>query len=574
MRLDFQLSPRYYFLILFPLAMLINLLIKNYALIRELAMQPHPELSIITGETGAGKSIMLGAIGLLLGNRADTRALYDSGEKCVIEGTFDVPGHDSLAHVFEEEELDYDTTNIVRREISPSGKSRAFVNDTPVTLDTLRKIGSLLVDVHSQHDTLQLGSNDYQLQIIDTYAQNQPVLDEYRQAYRQHRKQQNAYDDLVENADSLRKELDYNKFLLDELSEADLAADEEQGILEDQLRMLENAEEIKTKLNTAIDTLTNAETAVNIGLRQVVGILGQLSTLSVKYAGLCERAESALIDLKDVAAELETEENSIEFDAERINQIQERLTMIYRLQKKHNVDSIQELLTIQETLEAKVGRVLNFDDAIAEAKKELDKSMEALLKLARRLSETRAQVLPNIESELMELLKDVGMPNATLKIRHETVKPLPNGTDTVSFRFSANKGMAPQELKSVASGGEFSRLMLCVKYLLADKTSLPTIIFDEIDTGISGEVAIKVGRMIKRMAEAKHQVLAISHLHQIAAKGNVHYFVYKDNSAEKTVSKIKKLTDAERISEIAKMIGGENPSASAIKNAKEMLATV
>lgn len=554
--------------------MLINLLIKNYALIRELAMQPDPELSIITGETGAGKSIMLGAIGLLLGNRADTRALYDDGEKCVIEGTFDVPSHDSLAHVFEEEELDYDTTNIIRREISPSGKSRAFVNDTPVTLETLRKIGNLLVDVHSQHDTLQLGSNDYQLQIIDTYAQNQAMLDEYRQAYRQYRKQRNAYDDLVENAGSLRKELDYNKFLLDELAEADLAADEEQGILEDQLKMLENAEEIKTKLNTAIDTLSGSEVAVNVGLRQVVGILGQLSTLSAKYANLRERVESALIELKDVAAELETEESSIEFDAERISQIQERLTVIYRLQKKHNVDSIQELLTIQETLEAKVGRVLNFDDAIAEAKKELDKTMDVLLNLAQRLSETRTRVVANIEGELMELLKDVGMPNATIMIRHETVKPLPNGTDAVSFRFSANKGMKPQELKSVASGGEFSRLMLCVKYLLADKTSLPTIIFDEIDTGISGEVAIKVGRMIKRMAEAKHQVIAISHLHQIAAKGNVHYFVYKDNSAEKTVSKIKKLTGQERIAEIAKMIGGENPSASAIKNAKELLTTV
>jgi DNA repair protein RecN (Recombination protein N) len=553
--------------------MLTNLLIKNYALIRELEMQPDPELSIITGETGAGKSIMLGAIGLLLGNRADTRALYDEDEKCVIEGTFDVPEHDSLAHVFEEEELDYDRTNIIRREISPNGKSRAFVNDTPVTLETLRKIGGLLVDVHSQHDTLQLGSNEYQLYIIDTYAQNQALQEEYRQAYRQYKKHQHAYEDLIANADTLHKELDYNKFLLDELAEADLTANEEQEQLEDQLKMLENAEEIKTKLNTALDILSNTDMAVNTSLRQVVGILGQLSNLSGKYASLRERVESTLIELRDVASELETEEGNIEFDPERINQIQDRLTVIYRLQKKHNVDTIQELLTIQETLEQRVGKVLNFDEAIAQAQREMEKSQEALMKVAQRLSATRTKVIPAIENELTDLLKDVGMPNATVSIQHEAVKPAPSGTDLVSLRFSANKGMKPQELKSVASGGEFSRLMLSVKYLLADKTSLPTIIFDEIDTGISGEVAIKVGRMIKRMAQAKHQVLAISHLHQIAAKGNVHYFVYKDNSAEKTVSKIKKLTEAERISEIAKMIGGENPSESAIKNAKELLET-
>ncbi len=553
--------------------MLINLFIKNYALIRELEMQPDPELSIITGETGAGKSIMLGAIGLLLGNRADTRVLYDEGEKCVIEGTFDVPDHDSLAHVFEEEELDYDRTNIIRREISPSGKSRAFVNDTPVTLETLRKIGNLLVDVHSQHDTLQLGSIEYQLYIIDTYSQNQALQEDYRQSYKNYKKLQHTYDDLVANADSLRKELDYNKFLLDELTEADLTANEEQDQLEDQLKMLENAEEIKIKLNTALDVLSNSEYAITTNLRQVVGVLSQLSNLSTKYGTLRERVESSLIELKDVAAELETEEGNIEFDPERINQIQERLSMIYRLQKKHNVESIQELLTIQEVLEQKVGKVLNFDEAIADAQKKMDKSYEALMKVADKLSKSRIKVIPSIERELMELLKDVGMPNATISILHEIAKPIPSGIDMVSLRFSANKGMKPQELKSVASGGEFSRLMLCVKYLLADKTSLPTIIFDEIDTGISGEVAIKVGRMIKRMAQAKHQVLAISHLHQIAAKGNVHYFVYKDNSSEKTVSKIKKLTEAERINEIAKMIGGENPSESALKNARELLET-
>ncbi len=553
--------------------MLVNLLIKNYALIRELEMQPDPELSIITGETGAGKSIMLGAIGLLLGNRADTRALYDENEKCIIEGTFDVPSHDSLAHVFEEEELDYDTTNIIRREINPSGKSRAFVNDTPVTLDTLRKIGNLLVDIHSQHDTLQLGSNEFQLQLVDTYAQNQALQEKYRTIYKQYRKDKHAYDDLVNNSESLHKELDYNKFLLDELTEADLAANEEQEILEEQLKMMENAEEIKIKLNTMIDVLQNSDVALTGQLRQVVSILNQLATLAPVYSSLRDRADSVLIELKDIAAELETEEGDIEFDPERIEQIQDRLSMIYRLQKKHNVETIQELLTIQETLEKKVGKVLNFEDAIVQAQKKLEQTHDQLMKAAEKLTSSRTKVIPSIEKELMALLKDVGMPNATIQIQHETVQPMTTGIDLVTLRFSANKGMKPQELKSVASGGEFSRLMLCVKYLLADKTSLPTIIFDEIDTGISGEVAIKVGRMIKRMAEHKHQVLAISHLHQIAAKGNVHYFVYKDNSADKTVSKIKKLTEQERIFEIAKMIGGENPSESALNNARELLET-
>jgi DNA repair protein RecN (Recombination protein N) len=557
-----------------PESMLKNLLIRNYALIRELEMQPDQELSIITGETGAGKSIMLGAIGLLLGNRADTKVLYNAEEKCVIEGTFEVPEHDSLFHVFEEEQLDYDTVSIIRREISPSGKSRAFVNDTPVTLEVLRKIGGLLVDIHSQHDNLQLGSNEFQLYIVDTYAQNQLLRGQYREAYKTYRKYETQYNELTKNADSLRKELDYNKFLLDEINEADLTSNEEQEVLEDDLRMLENAEEIKTKCNTSLDILNNSEYSVLNSLHQVVSILGQISGLSSKYRILRDRVESTLIELKDVVFELEGEESGIDYDPERVESINDRLTLIYRLQKKHGVNSIQDLLSLQEELEEKVGKVLNFDQAIEEAKVRLEKCLEEVMRLAEQLSETRKHVILPIEEELMTLLKDVGMPNATVKIRHEVIKPSPTGIDSVNLLFSANKGMSPQPLKNVASGGEFSRLMLCVKYVLADKTSLPTIVFDEIDTGISGEVAIKVGRMIKRMSQQEHQVIAISHLHQIAAKGNVHYFVYKDNSADKTISRIRKLTDEERIFEIAKMIGGEKPSQSAIENARELLELV
>ncbi len=548
--------------------MLTNLLIKNYALIQQLELKPDKELNIITGETGAGKSIMLGAIGLMLGNRADVKALFDTNEKCIIEGNFDISAY-KLEPFFDEEELDFDDNCIIRREISPNGKSRAFINDTPVNLDTLKKIGSQLMDIHSQHDTLLLGSNIFQLSIVDNYAGNQKLLGQYRNQYRQYRKREETYRSLRDNASSAKKELDYNSFLLEELSDAKLEAGEQERI-EEELNLLENAEDVKIKLNAALEYLSNSEYAAITSLRSAMSSLGQISNLAKAYAVLKDRTESCLIELKDIISELEREEMNVEVDPSKVDQIQERLSTIYSLQQKHQVKTVDELLSIQEELAARVSKVLNLDEEIEKARVEAEKTYQEMLQTAGKLTKSRLGALPFIENDLKQLLSELGMPNASVKITHQACKPGTDGTDEVHFLFTANKGVKPQELKNVASGGEFSRLMLCVKYILASKTSLPTIIFDEIDTGVSGEIAIKMGRMLEDMAH-NHQVIVITHLHQIASRGGAHYFVFKDTSTDRTITRIRRLTQQGRINEIARIIGGEPPSESAIRNAKEFL---
>jgi len=548
--------------------LLSHLLIKNYALIEELELTPDRELNIITGETGAGKSIMLGAIGLLLGNRADTRVLYNPEKKCVIEGTFGVSGY-AIERIFDEEELDYSNTCIVRREISVSGKSRAFVNDTPVNLETLRRVTSQMMDIHSQHDSVLLGSNEYQLEIVDTYAQNDGLLRTYRSDYQSYRTKRTAYDQLQAEASAMRKEFDYNNFLYEELVKAQLQPDE-QETLEQELTILENAEEIKERLQLAYEYLDNAEQSVIDFLKSTVSNLAYISKLSDQYEQLQNRAQSSLIELRDLADEISTEQDRVEVDDTRAETIRERLNLIYQLQTKHQVKDVDGLIALRNELEKKVSKVLNLDDALANAKAQASAAYAQLQISAEALSESRKAVLPSIETEIGSLLHDLGMPNASLRIDAETTKASPTGVDTISFLFSANKGVKPQQLKNVASGGEFSRLMMAIKYILASKRSLPTIVFDEIDTGVSGEIAIKMGNMMRDMARS-HQIIAISHLHQIAGQGTAHYFVYKDHSSDKTVSRIKKLTQDERITEIAQMIGGKNPSASALKNAREIL---
>ncbi|MFD1143232.1 DNA repair protein RecN [Larkinella insperata] len=549
--------------------MLSHLLIKNYALIEQLEMDPDTALNIITGETGAGKSIMLGAIGLLMGNRADTKVLYNPAEKCVIEGMFDVSGY-VIENLFEEIDLDYDTNCVVRREISPSGKSRSFVNDTPVTLDILRRVTSQLMDIHSQHDTILLGSNEYQLQIVDTYAQNDTLLRQYRTDYRDYRIQQDAYQQLLNETASMKKEFDYNNFLYEELQKLELQADE-QELLEQELTILENAEDIKERLQLSSDYLDNAEQSVVVYLRNVVNNLNYVTRLAERFNQLRDRAQSSLIELRDLANEISSEEDSIETNDLRAETIRERLNLIYQLQTKHAVKTVAELLAIQADLEKKVSKILNSDEELATAKAASEAALQQLMQSAETLSDSRQAVLHLIEQQIDGLLTDLGMPNASLKISRETGKPTSTGIDTVSFLFSANKGVKPQQLKNVASGGEFSRLMMAIKYILASKRSLPTIIFDEIDTGVSGEIAIKMGNMMRDMAH-NHQIIAITHLHQIAAQGKAHYFVYKDHSGNRTVSRVKKLSQNERIQEIAQMIGGNNPSASVLKNAKELLS--
>ena len=549
--------------------MLVNLLIKNYALIEHLELAPDHQLNIITGETGAGKSIMLGAIGLLLGNRADSKSLYDPTKKCIIEGTYDVSGY-ALEHVFEEEELDFGQHCIVRREISPSGKSRAFVNDTPVNLDTLRRVTNELMDIHSQHDSIMLGNNEFQLQVVDVYAQTEKYLKKYRKDFRQFREAREAYDALKKSADRLRKEFDYNNFLYQELAEAGLQPDEQEA-LENELTILENAVEIKEKLQLAYDYLDNPEQSVLDLLKGAVGSLTQVSRLVNSYGSLRERAQSALIELRDLADEVSSAGGMVEVDDDRSTLVRERLDSIYQLLKKHTVNDITELLALQADLEGKVSQVLNMDEDLEKALNKTERAQERMMQSAAKLSAARKAVCKSIEKNICEGLIELGMPNASLSLEMTEISPTTDGIDFISFLFSANKGIKPQELRNVASGGEFSRLMMVIKYILADKRRLPTIVFDEIDTGVSGEIAIKMGNMMRQMAK-NHQIIAITHLHQIAAQGSAHYFVYKDHSSAKTVSRIRKLGFEERVGEIAQMIGGSKPSETVVNNAREILS--
>lgn len=550
--------------------MLKHLLIKNYALIQHLEITPSANLNIITGETGAGKSIMLGAVGLLLGNRADTKTLFDEESKCIIEGQFDIKNY-NLRKVFDEEELDYAEVSIFRREISPTGKSRAFINDTPVTLDVLKRLGTRLMDVHSQHETLNLGKQNYQLAFVDAFAGTTPLRHAYKKDYDAYKKAQKHLEKLkAENAE-ISKEADYNAFLLNELVKAELKADE-QAELEASLEVMEHAEEIKTKLNGSLDVLSNSEFSAIDSLQQAKVFLGQLSKYSKSYSSLFERLESSFIELQDIIRELEKEEEQVEFNPEQTQLMQERLSMIYQLQQKHHVGSIEELISIREDLTLKTDRFNSMDEEIQKAEADVAKLKDVAEKKALELSQKRSAVFTKLEKDLGELLAQVGIPDATVKITSTKSELTDKGIDLINILFSANKGIAPQELSKVASGGEFSRFMFCVKYILAQKISLPTIIFDEIDTGVSGEIALKLGSMMKRMAK-NHQLITISHLPQVAAKGDKHYFVYKDSSSIKAESKIKALEEKERIEEIAKMIGGDKPSSTAFESAKELISS-
>ncbi|MCP9754206.1 DNA repair protein RecN [Lacihabitans sp. CCS-44] len=548
--------------------MLTSLLIKNYALIKHLEIQPEAGLNIITGETGAGKSIMLGAMGLLMGNRADTKALFDENEKCVVEGNFDISKLD-LQAFFEDLELDYEPSCLIRREISPNGKSRAFVNDTPVTLDVLKTLGVYLMDIHSQHDTLLLNTNAYQLALLDAFAGNQSLSEKYLVSYKAFKSAEKALTALQNNADSLKKEFDYNKFLLDELVVAKLVG-EEQAELEEELMILENAEEVKRKLGFAYEYLNNADLSVLGLLKDANVALGSISGISEKYASLKERVNSSLIELQDISNEIESEDSKVETDDEKVVFLRDRLNAIFRLQQKHAVKSITELIEIREDLQQKVSKVVNLGEELEVLQKNREKLFAETQKDASTLSESRKKVIQPLVDKIQGLLAELGMPDARLLIGTKEKAFASDGIDDLIFEFSANKGSTPKPLKDVASGGEFSRVMLSLKYVLAEKKSLPTIIFDEIDTGISGEVAIKVGKMLTEMS-SKLQVIAITHLHQIAGKGQTHFYVYKDNSDTKTVSLMRKLEADERIIEVAKMIGGQNPSESAIRSAIEML---
>lgn len=548
--------------------MLKQLTIKNYALIRQLGLEPSGKLNVITGETGAGKSILLGAIGLLMGNRADTKVLWDEDQKCVIEGTFLISDY-KLKPVFKAEDLDYDDNTVIRRELSPGGKSRAFINDTPVTLEVMKRIGNLLMDIHSQHETLQLGQQAFQLKLIDAYAGNQSLKEQYAEQWSAYQKEKKALASLTEEADTMRLEADYIRFQLDELTKCNFDPSE-QDTLESSLKIMEHSGEIKTRFQQVLDLINLSEFASRNSLAEARNHLQSIASYSPDYTSLLQRLDSVIIELDDLTREMEREGESIEFDPERAEEVKERLSTLYRLLKKHKVSDLKELLVIQDNLEQKDNITSNLDEVLQKTRDTYDNALRIATATAQKISASRKKVFSALCKQLTNLLHDLGIPNATLQIESIETELSSQGLDEIDILFSANKGITPRPLAQVASGGEFSRLMFCIKYVMAEKTAMPTLLLDEIDTGVSGEVAIKLGKLMKAMS-SRHQIIAISHLPQIAAKGDTHYFVYKDNSASKAMSSIKLLRDDERVEEIAKMIGGDKPSKVALENAQELL---
>ncbi|MDY0779205.1 DNA repair protein RecN [Tenacibaculum sp. IB213877] len=549
--------------------MITNLSIQNYALINQLSIDFTNGLSIITGETGAGKSILLGALGLVLGNRADLSSLKDTDKKCIVEAQFSVVNY-NLKEFFEENDLDYEDRTIIRREILPSGKSRAFVNDTPVTLSALNALKSKLMDIHSQHQTLQLSDVDFQFSIIDALAKNQAKIASYKRGLRKYNSLLKELRDLKENQEAANQQYEYNLHLFNELEEAELQNGEQEE-LEERLDKLNNIEEIKLNLSEALQIGVNEEVGVQTLLNSLENNLQKISSFSKEYEELHARITSVKIEVDDIVTELENANEDVEFNPNELEEINDRLQLIYNLQKKHHVASVEELQKIHEELSDKVGAVENASDIINKKQAEIDEVASKLDEVALMITSARESVIPSLQKELEELLAELGMPNARFAIQINPVNNyLSNGKDELSFLFSANKGGNFGELKKVASGGELSRIMLSIKKVLSENTQLPTIIFDEIDTGVSGEVSNKIAKIMQDMS-ANMQVITITHLPQIASKGNQHYKVYKYDEEGVTSSNLKLLTQEERVVEIAEMLGGKDLSESAITHAKELL---
>ena len=538
-------------------------------MIEDINMSLKSGFTIITGETGAGKSIMLGALGLLLGNRADYSSIKDAAKKCVIEGVFDVSNY-GLTNFFEKEDLDYEPKTIIRREILASGKSRAFVNDTPVTLSSLNNLGNYLIDIHSQHETLSLGNNDYQFQVIDTIADNEALNLEYSEALKELRSLQKREEVLREEQSQATKEYDYNVFLLNELEEAKL----QPGMLEElesRYEELNNVEELTEQLNSAINFISQEEIGSLGTLKEVRNNLSKISRFSANYESLHERVQSVIIELDDINAELEAALENTEADPLELEKTNDQLQQIYNLQKKHNVLEIEDLLNIAEDLRKQVAVSENADEALAEIASAIKKQQGKLSNIAKKLHDRREKIIPSFVKETEGILSGLGMPNARLKISLEQGdKFFANGNDTLGWYLAANKGGSFKEIRKAASGGELSRIMLAVKSILAAQSNLPTIIFDEIDTGVSGDIAQKMGEILQKMGHSM-QVLAITHLPQIAGKGSAHFKIFKEDTGEVTSTKIKQLAQEERIDELAMMLGGNTISESARAHAVSLL---
>ena len=549
--------------------MLTSLTIKNYALIDHLNVNFNDGFSIITGETGAGKSILLGGLSLILGKRADLSSLKDASQKCIIEAVFNISNY-KLKTLFKAEDFDYEEQTIIRREILPSGKSRAFVNDSPVNLSSLQLLGERLIDIHSQHQTLQLTSNDFQFQVIDALAKNDRELQKYHVELRAYKTLQKEYQELLNFQAEAIKEHDYNTFLLHELVEANLIAGEVQD-LEKEYETLNNIEGIKENLAEAYQLLSEDQVGVLSGLTALKNVFQKLSGFSTKYQDLFNRANSSLIDMDDLFGEVDVLQEDLEANPNRLEVVDAKLKTIHSLMQKHVAKDVSELIEIKNKLEEQVLITENLDDTLQKKQAKITSKETELNTISEAIHNKRSKVIPQLKKQLETILVDLGMPNAQFKMDVEMSDTFhANGKDILSFLFSANKGGNFNELKKAASGGELSRIMLAIKSVLAKYIHLPTIMFDEIDTGVSGEISNKMGDIMLQMSQ-NMQVFSITHLPQVAAKGHSHFKVYKEDVNDMTQTNLIKLNHDERIVEIAQMLGGSDMSTSAIAHAKELL---
>ncbi|MBN2756314.1 MAG: DNA repair protein RecN [Bacteroidales bacterium] len=549
--------------------MLKSLSIKNYALIDKIEIDFFNGFSIITGETGAGKSILLGALSLILGQRADTGILKDKEKKCVIEGSFYIKGY-QLESFFIENEIEYENESILRREISPNGKSRAFINDLPVNLNLLKDIGLQLVDIHSQHQSLNLNNSIFQLNVIDVFASNSKILTEYQSNFINYIKTKSELEKITELATKTKADFDFFNFQYNEIENAKLQEGEQES-LEEEAKTLNNSEEIQSNLSNIFNLLSENEISVINALKDAQHSVEKISKFSDKIDELAKRINSVNIEIKDIAAEVELIAGDIVFDSERVEIINQRLDLIYALQQKHKVKSVFELTEIKNNLEINLLEINSYDEKIKKLTQELEELTNKLNANSKELSEKRKNAFAEIENYIFNQLIQLGMPNSKFKIEHNFTEDFTkNGRDKIKFLFSANKNTDIQDIAKVASGGEISRLMLSIKSLLSKSSGLPTIIFDEIDTGVSGEIADKMGSIMEQMSYGM-QVVNITHLPQVAAKGNKHYLVYKNDDENNSSTGIKLLSKEERLQEIAKMLSGENITKEAIENAKVLL---
>ena len=549
--------------------MLRHLSIQNYALIEHIEIDFSSGLTIITGETGAGKSVLLGALALIAGNRADSSVLQDKTMKCIVEGTFDIKNYD-LKPFFSANELDYLEQSIIRREVSPEGKSRAFINDTPVNLSQLKELGLRLIDIHSQHETLTLNEAEYQLSVVDAFSKTEELVEKYKLDFKKYKETERTLNELTEKEKQSKLDADYWQFQFNEFEEASLQPAEQEQI-ENELKVLNNSEAIKSVLVKCTNLLNGEEADLLSSLGEMKSLLSGIASLNPAYAEILNRINSSYIELKDIASEIESAGGKTNYDPDRAEKLSERIDLIYRLQKKHQVNSVEALLEVKAKVEEKLRSNASLEVEINKLRNEIEKQREKLFMLAKRISAERKKSLPKLEKEVSELLASLAMPNAQFRVEHTLLETLTErGIDKIRFMFSANKGSDIKEVSKVASGGELSRLMLSIKSLIARNTSLPSIIFDEIDTGVSGGVAEQVGKMISVMA-ASMQVITITHLPQIASKGNSHFTVYKTENKNKTITSIKQLSKEERIQEIATMLSAGKPTDASMKNAKELL---